>query len=163
MEKEFIPYELAVALEELGFNEPCLLAYHLDFYVEDEKGTITLEFYEDGVTNEQLHYITVELNKGEKIIAEGYTNSYAAPTWHQAFKWIRDNFYLVCIVFNDDGDIEHENLRYNWEIRVVTRSFKDLKNQRNARLGEYTYRSYEEAELDCLKQMLKLLKTRKHE
>ena len=27
MEKEFIPYEQALALKELGFNEPCF-AYH---------------------------------------------------------------------------------------------------------------------------------------
>lgn len=158
MEKEFIPYELAVDLKELGFDEPCLINYYI------EKGEMYIEHTENGITNTKLDETTDELNEEQRENGEFlFEYSYAAPTWHQAFKWIRDNFYLVCIVFNDDGDIEHENLRYNWEIRVVTRSFKDLKNQRNARLGEYTYRSYEEAELDCLKQMLKLLKTRKHE
>lgn len=30
MEKEFIPYELAVKLKELGFDEPCLKSYGTD-------------------------------------------------------------------------------------------------------------------------------------
>ena len=27
MKKEFVPYELALELRELGFDEPCLLVY----------------------------------------------------------------------------------------------------------------------------------------
>ena len=30
MKKEFISYEEALALKELGFNEPCLFAYNQD-------------------------------------------------------------------------------------------------------------------------------------
>jgi hypothetical protein len=30
MEKEFIPYEQALALKELGFDEPCMRYYHTD-------------------------------------------------------------------------------------------------------------------------------------
>ena len=29
MEKEFIPYELALKLKELGFDEPCFGLYHI--------------------------------------------------------------------------------------------------------------------------------------
>ena len=30
IEKEFVPYELAIKLKELGFNEPCLKSYGSD-------------------------------------------------------------------------------------------------------------------------------------
>ena len=158
MEKEFIPYELALELDKLGFNESCMLAYHPDLYLEEEEGTITPEFYEDGITNEKLKYITIELNEEETITAEGFIDSYTAPTWHQAFRWFREKYNLVCIVFNDDGDIEHDNIRFNWEIRVITHSFKNMKNQKNACLGEYNYKTYDEAEIECLKKLIKIVK-----
>lgn len=34
MKKEFIPYEIALALKELGFDEPCLM------YIDDEEDLI---------------------------------------------------------------------------------------------------------------------------
>ena len=37
MKKEFIPYELAVALKELSFDEPCLINYYI------EKGEMYIE------------------------------------------------------------------------------------------------------------------------
>ena len=134
MEKEFIPYELAVALKELGFDEPCLIEYEI------QNNELFREFYEDGITNSKLHKITDELNEDQIRFEEKlFDYSYAAPTWNQAFKWFREKYNLVCIVFNDDGDIEHDNLRYNWEIRVVTRSFKDMKNQKNACVYAHTH------------------------
>jgi predicted RNA-binding Zn-ribbon protein involved in translation (DUF1610 family) len=30
MEKEFIPYELALRMKQLGFDEPCFNLYHLN-------------------------------------------------------------------------------------------------------------------------------------
>lgn len=153
MEKEFIPYELAVALKELNFDEPCLIDYYI------EKGEMYIEHTEDGITNTKLDKSTNELNEEQRENGEFlFEYSYAAATWHQAFKWIRDNYCLVCIIFNSDGDIEHDNLRYNWEIRVVTRSFKDMKNEKNARVGDYDYKTYEEAEIECLKQMIEIIK-----
>lgn len=153
MEKEFIPYELAVALKELGFDERCLIDYNI------EQGKMYVEYHEDGITNTELDKTTNELNEEQRENGEFlFEYSYAAPTWNQAFKWFREKYNLVCIVFNDDGDIEHDNLRYNWEIRVVTHSFKNMKNQKNACVGEYNYKTYEEAEIECLKQMIEIIK-----
>jgi len=73
-------------------------------------------------------------------------------------RWFREKYNLLCVIFNDDGDIEHDNLRYNWEIRVVTHSFKDMKNEKNACVGDYNYKTYEEAEIECLKQMIEIIK-----
>jgi hypothetical protein len=141
MEKEFIPYEQALALKELGFDEPCFTYFgNISKALFGLKGKI--EFH----TNTLL-----DINHSKNVVS-------SAPTFSQAFRWFREKYNLVCIVFNDDGDIEHDNIRFNWEIRVITHSFKNMKNQKNASVGEYNYKTYEEAELECLKKLIKIVK-----
>ena len=65
VDKEFVPYEQALALKELGFNEPCLASY---FHA-----------------GKRLH-ITEYINYGE------YTT--LAPTFSQAFRWFREKYNL---------------------------------------------------------------------
>jgi hypothetical protein len=42
MEKEFVPYEQAVALKELGFDEPCMSSRDMN----NDKGLIQLPLYQ---------------------------------------------------------------------------------------------------------------------
>jgi hypothetical protein len=65
MEKEFVPYELAVKLKSLGFNEPCF------GYYKDMKG------------EKVLLYDTMDF--------DGECN---APLYQQAFRWFRDKHNL---------------------------------------------------------------------
>jgi hypothetical protein len=65
MNKEFIPYEQALALKELGFDEPCLASY-----------------YRAGKRLDVCEYI----KHGEYTIL--------APTWSQAFRWFREKYNL---------------------------------------------------------------------
>jgi hypothetical protein len=120
-------------MKELGFDEPCLGLYHNDktFYPTQCK------------SHEEYH-----------------GQVYSAPLYQQAFRFFREKYNLVSIIFNDDGDIEYDNLRYNWEIRVVTYSFKNMKNEKNACVGTYFYKTYKEAELKCLKKLIKICKTK---
>ena len=62
MEKEFVPYELALRLKALGFDEPCF-----GYYTSP-----------DGLTLEQPAG-----RNGEFV--------YFAPTFSQAFRWFREN------------------------------------------------------------------------
>ena len=59
MEKEFVTYEIALALKELGFDEPCLA------YFEDK---------------ELMHGMLNNLGKRRYLVS---------PLWHQAFRWFR--------------------------------------------------------------------------
>jgi hypothetical protein len=76
MEKEFVPYELALRITQLGFDEPCLASwsytYELQNYAELKLGYII-----DGPRN--------------------YTN---APLYQQAFRWFREkykfNHSIIC-------------------------------------------------------------------
>jgi hypothetical protein len=65
MNKEFIPYELALEIKQLGFTEPCLASY-----------------YHAGRRLDICEYI----NHGEYTVL--------APTYSQAFRWFREKHNL---------------------------------------------------------------------
>ena len=62
MKKEFIPYEQALALKELGFDEPCFA-------------------YFDREDNQVLKFDVCYENK-----------NLSAPTFSQAFRWFREKY-----------------------------------------------------------------------
>jgi hypothetical protein len=66
---DFVPYELALELKQLGFTEPCLASY-----------------YHAGRRLDICEYI----NHGEYTVL--------APTFSQAFRWFRDKYDLYCYV-----------------------------------------------------------------
>jgi hypothetical protein len=77
MNKEFIPYEQALELKELGFDEKCL-----SLYLDNDKKTMTSSV-KGADTNSWLkeHY-------------SGYRNSITAPLYQQAFRWFREKYRL---------------------------------------------------------------------
>jgi hypothetical protein len=91
MTKEFVPYELAVKLKELGFNEPCF-----GFYLEDCTWT-PASYSKKGTVYPSNSDLLPEWS--------------AAPLYQQAFRWFREK-YALCIVIKpiDDKNLE---LGYN--------------------------------------------------
>ena len=46
MEKEFVPYELAVKLKALGFDEPCIATHgYLELYINTDDGHLKAPLY----------------------------------------------------------------------------------------------------------------------
>ena len=78
MTKEFIPYEEALALKELGFNEPCFDSYESKGFM-GQKANNTTEW--------------VKQNK----------DCCSAPLYQQAFRWFREkhNLYHDHTFLND--------------------------------------------------------------
>jgi hypothetical protein len=73
MNKEFIPYEQALELKKLGFNEPCFGEYR-----QWDGNKPYLQLYQDldGCSTDPADY--------------EYTTECYAPTYSQAFKWFRE-------------------------------------------------------------------------
>jgi len=71
MKKEFIPYEQALALKELGFDEPCFGLYHID-----------KTFYPTSCISHEQYYGQICL----------------APLYQQAFRWFREKYELDSMV-----------------------------------------------------------------
>ena len=70
MEKEFIPYEQAVAIKELGFDEPCFGYY-------DNIGKLFFNTNGQPVGNDWVWVVPTD-----------------APLYQQAFRWFREKYNI---------------------------------------------------------------------
>ena len=120
MQKEFIPYEQALELKELGFDEPCF-AFWSD--IEDNKftGNYTIRIGLESIEN--------------KIQGIRYKGFLSAPTFSQAFRWFREKY----------GDL----LRYDWG---------EVPHFLMIQIEMTKGKTYEEAELACLKKLIEIVK-----
>jgi hypothetical protein len=114
IEKEFIPYKQALALKELGFDEPCLGRY---WHEEFKLINIDKQF-------EVPHYAC------------------SAPLYQQAFRWFREKYPELDFAV---GKIYNGTNNYHYHINL---------------LWEYFEGTYEEAELECLKKLIEIVKTK---
>ena len=90
---DFVPYELALELKQLGFDEPCFAFYDESLYFpnnENQYGTFC---------NQKLD-----------------ASSCSAPTYSQAFRWFRDKHNLRCQI-NYIGGLINETTW--WDISVI--------------------------------------------
>ena len=119
MEKEFIPYEQALALKELGFNMDNPFG---KFYTKPGSKMF-------GVDEKGRHYPIKNTSKKLYTLGENYVlkeeNAFIAPLYQQAFRFLREKYGL-----EDDFSM---------------------------------FNSYEEAELECLKKLIKIVKEKSNE
>ena len=127
MEKEFIPYEQALALKELGFDGSCFSLY-----------------FNNGEFSNFIHAYKVNDEVVEK------TNSVLAPTFSQAFRWFREKYNMNAIVsYYGKNQYFIELLDYKGNQLVQVEEIEDN-----------TFWTYEEAELECLKKLIEIVKTK---
>ena len=123
IKKEFVPYDLALELKELGFDEEVVSM----FYNGDN---ITYLNIPNKVNNE-----IISINK-QKL------NCLSRPTFSQAFRFFREKYNLHYIVYkniNIDG--------YDFcEITI------------DGIINKNTFKTYEEAELECLVKLIDIVK-----
>ena len=139
MQKEFVEYELALKLKELGFDEPCFSTYNSDKKVSRNPS----HNMEDLPIEGQPYYW-----QNSKI----HVSCITAPTFSQAFRWFREKYSLI-------GSIDYSN-RLKWY--YVLREFitSDIfPNLNTSSKGEFE--SYEEAELACLDKLLEIVESKK--
>jgi hypothetical protein len=118
--KEFISYEQALELKELGFDEPCLAFYNGKFL--ESTG---YDF--DNDTSKDIGLCIV------------------APLYQQAFRWFREKYGIMYTVDNN----------------IVGNTFHGSYTKINSDYeSDYTddFTTYEEAELECLKKLIEIVK-----
>jgi hypothetical protein len=141
MNKEFIPYEEALALKELGFEEGCLGYYYGE------------EFIACNSSGEFIPYKKQTDN-----------NSALAPLYQQAFTWFREELGLIGKV---DLELEYKGKKKGkkvfertgfWSYSIIKLDEKypealgfDLKDKA----------SFEEAELACLRKLIEIVNQNK--
>ena len=132
MTKEFIPHEEALALKELGFDEECF-----GYYIE------TKEWMPASYSKQETVYPS-----NKDLLPDWVT----APLYQQAFRWFREKYELYQAVY---ADKRADDLTLLYKVHVY---------KLDEELSEYAYRwaiTYEEAELECLKQLIKIVKEKK--
>jgi hypothetical protein len=132
MKNEFIPYEIALALKELGFDEPCLGIH-----------------YNEGLNPSFI----VASQYGEHGAAAN--GGILAPLYQQAFRWFREKHNLCGEVYT----VNMGAIDYTFQIRDLYS--EDVKhNNFEAYTGGYigTFLTYEEAELACVKKLIEIVK-----
>ena len=114
---EFVPYELALRMKALDYNEPCMAYYN---------------------KSKKLHF--------DKYTTSHWSSTCLAPLYQQAFRWFRENHNLkghIEAVEYLDGTPD----TYHWSIF----------NKCNSGYDQLTY---EEAELECLRKLIGIVKNK---
>ena len=131
MNKEFVKYEQALALKELGFNEPCLfhtLGGEINFYRSSQD------------------YFTKNDKNGIGV---------SAILYQQAFRWFREKYNLDGSMSVDVWNKKTTSYRIIGGIEGIVEadSYGSLYDKASTE-----YDSYEEAEQECLDKLIEIVK-----
>lgn len=135
MENEFLPYELAVEMKSIGFDEPCL-----GYYATKVTNTIRLALW--------THIGYVNANRLDDDMV-------TAPLHQQILRWFREKHNLL-------GNVYSNASGWLWEIHDNeggTHRFGSEWSGDCEESGMFT--SFEKAELECLKKLIEILKQTK--
>ena len=141
MEKEFVPYELAVKLKALGFAEPCLANYTV--IPEDEIDWFTIP--EQGITDKTSFGSSKNYNS--KSFEEEGTIS--APTFSQAFRWFREKYS-----FSSEINVYSISGGYSYSFKILCKRYTPYIEANN------NWPTYEEAELACLDKLIEIVENK---
>ncbi len=133
MKNEFVPYEEALALKEIGFDEPCVAVYYGDYDERDFENGIALEY-----------------RQSQYYAQKGWSKGLLVPTFSQAFRWFREKYGL----YGTSCPIPFENDRFfEYNISDTDKSVKQ----------DGVFNSYEEAELSCLRKLIEIVNQMKED
>jgi hypothetical protein len=138
MKKEFIPYEEALALKELGFDEPCFGFY--TYKAETRRYTNY-----DGELNDFQTLKNSKITLGDDWCT--------IPLYQQAFRWFREKYDLWQDISVFVWDYDKNELGFN--VRTYLNPF-DVNTEKKTHLE--VFETYEEAELECLRKLIQIVK-----
>jgi len=150
MDEEFIGYQAALTLRELGFNEPCFAMFQknkklwycqknkwiTNFYINPD--IETLEFHIKEYPN-NTRYIN-----GKYFLISCF--NFTAPTITQTLKWFRDKHNL-------HGHVKPIGFNV-YELRIHQ---PNEENELWEQWGRSPYDSHEEAEIACINKLIEIV------
>jgi hypothetical protein len=129
MEKDFIPYQEALELKQLGFNEDCIASWlYGRFNIQEQNG---------------LHWSFIRNSNLQK------DNCCTAPTYSQAFRFFREKKILGEVRYIDDWDICGFSI-------TMEDAMSPFFIAHSSIYTEYT--TYEETELACVRKLIEIVK-----
>lgn len=135
MKKEFVSYDIALALKELGFDEPCVAVYFGEYEERDFDNGIALEY-----------------RQSQYYAQKGWSKGLLAPLYQQAFEWFREEYDLWIEI--------SKPLSWLLTISDKTQNKKMCLEDYN----EYVEpKSYQEAQDACLRKLIEIVKEKRDE
>ena len=157
LEKEFIPYEQALALKELGFDEPCFAYFyhHQDYKILFDNPNQARDYNSIQVeVNDIFDYDEERVRKGLEKFGDSVSRMTSIPTFSQAFRWFREKYNLHQHVEQYCG----EKFYFYIEDMANPRRFDEYPVDALREFNEST--SQEESELECLKKLIEIIKNK---
>ena len=133
MEKEFCPYEQSLSLKELGYFNNSILNNCITFYGENRE-TLNIELSKINCFHPGIQY----KNYISFIVG--------APLYQQVFRWFREKYGLF---IQPNRTVGSEGIWYYFSISTKRTDVCE---------GSFIY---EEAELECLKKLIEIVKEKK--
>jgi hypothetical protein len=136
MVEEFVPYELALRMKQLGFDEPCFM-----YWWKGENDYILADLIDD----------------------EARTIDFKAPLFQQAFRWFREKYNLrgsIMDFIDDEIGIE-----WDYEIAKIGTDLDENGHYKplvdySIDDEDRKFNTYEEAELDCLEKLIEIVESK---
>jgi len=141
VDKEFVPYAEALALKELGFDEPCFAFFQVEY----------TELLPTMVDDDEEYRLTGYRTCSNLEMPKHYTS---APLYQQAFRWFREK-YKVDSMVQPTYSTKYQYRMFHIEVKTKVQIY-----------GEYMgkeFKTYEEAELACLRKLIKIAKEKNNE
>jgi hypothetical protein len=116
MEREFISYEQALALKDLGFDERCIGRYCIVTEWEEPTGEILLQF--------------IDCELSEKTLVK-------APLKQQVFRWFREKYELIAgIRYNKFPDMNGKQYYYECDYKNSYERYNTYEEAENAAIDK---------------------------
>ena len=137
MKNLFVPYEQALHLKELGFNEGCF-GYYVLTETRDYKNGLEIR-------NE------IELNTLNGYRVNDDESQTTAPLYQQAFRWFREKhglYHFIGLDVMNMSSLDDIN-KFAFKTAIF-----------NSKMDGYdagNYKSFEEAELACIKKLIQIV------
>ena len=149
MKSEFVSYEIALKLKELGFDGPCFAMWTQGWSEFEWGGSMLPRIFSSKFR------LNDSQSSGTYINIPESPYGVAAPTYGQAFKFFRDNYklYPSINIYNDKWSCIIKSTVSN-ETEVSGYIVDTINN------GYPTFKTYEEAEIACLENLIELVESK---
>jgi hypothetical protein len=130
MKREFLPYNEALELKAIGFDEPCAM-----YWRPEMDGSMQMWYHQDERFDDAI---------GSQNSDDAEWVTCTAPLYQQAFRWFREKYNMV-------GEINsyYSDKKWSFNYDIVT-IYKEKASDR--------FNTYEEAELECLLKLIEIVK-----
>jgi hypothetical protein len=137
MNNEFVSYEIALKLKELGFDESCFTYY-----------------YE--LTSNLRTHLGVDINNAWTYSGNKKLGFTLAPLYQQVFRWFREKHNWQFIIQATKDKHSHE-LGYNYWI-WNSKTSEEHYMPKNKPFGDWCFKTYEEAQKECIIDLISIIK-----